>query len=429
MAKGQRAQRGRSGTNTRGQSVDWAAIGVKSKEDASKPGFSKFTRGNTLCPDYSNSNDADELTIDLAARQLEHCLEAWNFLSQAGWALVSAHTNQAIHMAYYAEVRAANSLFASSGIAVKSFPNYYLSKHDAREEIRGQAAGTHSLIRNFWPYWCKRNDAKAIFSNLKVAQSVSLEDVWKALGLGSRSQNRLLVWGYELTNLAKDHASRNMASYDVLQSYAGITQAQGNNSHKLLRVVWEHLQPAGMEGQLQFEVIYARYLVWAYCLDFATQSPIEDVDEEFNSVRERILTNLSSNTGVPVSTLSYIFDVTASGDPNFELFEIASQPSTTSENVFLRAFILARLSTSKLNENITYSGSDIALEWARKWLMELGVLKEGEVPEDVASLSELYAERAQTIAGQAQNNLWVSHSADAAHSSRLNTALCWGLSF
>lgn len=353
----QRTQGRRRGTQTRSQSVDWGAIGMKSKEDASKPGFSKFTRGNTLCPDYSNSSDATELTIDLAARQLEHCLEAWNFLSQAGWALVSAHTNQAIHMAYYAEVRAANSLFASSGIAVKNFPNYYLSKNDAREEIRGQAAGTHSLIRNLWPHWCKRSDAKAIFSNLKVAQSVSLEDVWNALGLGSRSQNRLLVWGYELTNLAKDHASRNMASYDVLQSYAGITQAQNNNSHKLLEMVWDHLQPAGIEGQLRFEVIYARYLVWAYCLDFATQSPDEDGEEEFNSVLKRVLQNLSQNTGVPVSTLSYIFDVSSGGDPSFELFEIASQASTTSENVFSRAFILARLSTSKLNpESVTSHG-------------------------------------------------------------------------
>jgi len=400
---------------------------MKSKEDASKLGFSKFNRGNTLCPDYSNSNDPTELTIDLAARQLEHCLEAWNFLSQAGWALVSAHTNQAIHMAYYAEVRAANSLFASSGIAVKSFPNYYLSKTDAREEIRGPAAGTHSLIRNFWPHWCKRTDAKAIFANLKVTQSISLNDVWNALGLGNRSQSRLLVWGYELTNLAKDHESRNMASYDVLQSYSGITQAQSKSSHKILEMVWDHLQPAGMEGQLQFEVIYARYLVWAYCLDFATQS--SDEGEDFKTVLNRVLQKLSQNTGVPVTTLSYTFDLDSTGDPSFMLFDIASRTSTTSENVFLRAFILARLATSKLNENISFSGSDIALEWAQKWLRELGVLKDGEDPEDVVGLSEIYAEQAQAIAAQAQNTLWDSHAADAANSSRLNTALCWSLAF
>lgn len=420
---------GKKGGGKSPKKVDFGSISINSKVDASKSGFSKLTPGDVLCPDYSGSQDSAELKIDLAARQLEHCLESWNFLSQAGWALVNAHTNQAIHMAYYAEVRAANSLFASSGIAVKKMPNYYLSSSDKRVDIKGQGAGTHDLIRKLWPHWCKRADAISIFSKLKVAQSVTLEDVWVALGLGSTSQNRLLVWGYELTNLGKDHVSRNIASYDVLQSYIGITPAQKNNSHKILEMVWEHLLPGGIEGQLRFEVIYARYLLWAYCLGFATQPGVGDTGKEFDAQLVHVLDNLSRNTGVSIKTLSYVFDIDEDGEPSFDLFEIASQRSTKPENVFLRAFILARLSTSKLNENITISGSNVALDWARSWLLELGILKNGEVPEDLASSSDLFIEKAQIIASKSQNEILDGYSEEAAHSSRLNAALCWGLAF
>ncbi|MEP4467154.1 hypothetical protein, partial [Marinobacter alexandrii] len=95
----------------------WRKISRRSKIDAAFQGFYGLNSGDKLCQDFSYSKQASELEIDLAARQVEHCLEAWNFLSQAAWGLVNAQFNQATHMAYYSEIRAADSLFASTGIA------------------------------------------------------------------------------------------------------------------------------------------------------------------------------------------------------------------------------------------------------------------------------------------------------------------------
>ena len=58
-------------------------VARRAKNDASRDGFHNFLTGNILCQDRSRSSNVSELEVDLAARQIEHCLEAWNFLSQA----------------------------------------------------------------------------------------------------------------------------------------------------------------------------------------------------------------------------------------------------------------------------------------------------------------------------------------------------------
>ncbi|MGF2733779.1 hypothetical protein [Marinobacter sp. DUT-1] len=408
---------------------DWKAIATKSKHEGAVGGFAGFKAGKVLCDNHSNSKSRSEVEIDLAARQLEHCLEAWNFLSQAAWALLNAQTNQAIHMAYYTEVRAADSLLASTGIAVKSMPSYYLSQGDVRYDIKGRQAGTHSLIRNIWPYWCKRPDAESIFNDLRVVQSVSLKDVGDTLGLGAGRQNKLLSWGYELVNLSKDHQSRNTASYEVLSSYNGIESLQSRDYRELLAKVWQHMAPAGNEGQFRFEVLYAQYLIWSYCHDFATQPNVQDYEAEYLVKFDSIINRMSTNTGVPEPTLRMALDSGSEKDPLFEIFELASDQKAEAENVFVRAFILARLATSKLNTNLSVSGCHNGLDWIRAWLYEIGVLNDGDAPEDVALNSEQLIENAISVADVSLRRVWSDVSAEAATTCRLNSGICWGLGF
>lgn len=407
----------------------WRKISNRSKLNASLQGFYGLSSGIKLCNDYSKSLQSDELEIDLAARQIEHCLESWNFLSQSAWALVNAHSNQATHMAYYAEVRAADSLFASTGIAVKKHPSYYLNDRDQRVEISGNGASTHSLIRGLWPTWCKRVDATSIFNNLKVAQSVSLQDVWDAMGVKGSGQEGLLAWGYELTNLSKDHSSRNTASYEVLQSYQGIFPAQTQNKHKFLSLVWEHLVPGGLEGQLRFEILYAQYLLWKYSSGFANTGGYDRSQEQYDSNFFRVVGNISNNTGVSADFLKELLYVGIGGSYLFEVFDLASQKSTNTENIFFRAFILARLATCRLNENIQKSACSQALDWIQSWLLELGVIKYGELPEDLAGTSDTLIEKAAAFSSGKQSDIWPEYAADAAESSRLSAVLCWGVSF
>ncbi|MEP4467240.1 hypothetical protein, partial [Marinobacter alexandrii] len=297
-----------------------------------------------------------------------------------------------------------------------------------RVDIRGNGSGTHSLIRGMWPTWCKRLGAISVFERLKVTQTVSLKDVWNAMGVESLAESGLLVWGYELTNLSKDHSSRNIASYEVRQTYEGIFPAQSEGKHRLLSLVWEHLAPGGIDGQLRFEVLYAQYLIWGYAKQFANSEEFEDSQQEYDRNFARIINNISENCGVSSDLLDALLRVDIAGDPLFEVFDLASQRDAGTENIFSRAFILTRLATCRLNDSIEISRCGAVQAWIQKWLFELGVMKIGETPEDVTDSAEELIEKASSVSDERQSDLWPTCAADAAEASRLNIALCWGLS-
>ncbi len=400
-------------------------VASNSLANASIDGFKNLSSGNALCSNMSASKKAEELKVDLAARQIEHCLEAWNYLSQATWSLLNGQENQAIHMAYYSEVRSADSLFAATGIAEKEHPGYYINKSSSRKDIKFP---THLFIREIWPEWCKRSDAIEAYSNLKVVSSLNLADIGKALNLTSQSgSGPILSWGYELIHFSNDHKTRNEASYQASYIYNGITSSNAKGYAELVSLAWEHLLPGGISGQLQFEINYARYIVQKYCLDFATQE--DSIDENlFNRKLKSVVENLNSNTGVSEEILNSIFNLTIEEDPNFELFNLASSPKIDAPNVYSRAVIMARLATSKLQQNISSTQCTNAINWISLWLQEAGAITENETPEDITSIAESFIEAATICTTYPLSNIWREISYEASVSCKVNSSLCWSLS-
>ena len=222
--------------------IDPALITSVALHNASQKGFEGLNGGEPLCEDNSSSASADELKVDLAARQMEHCLEAWNFLSQATWSLLNSQDNQAVHMSYYAEVRAAGSLLAATGIAQKGTPSYFLRNNGTRARFTNP---THQLIREIWPTWTEREDAREAFEKLRIAPSITLKDVIEALNLSSNSTtNALKNWGFELTNIDNDHKARNDASYNAQYIYGSIPLIDDKEHTELVHLIWQHLAPA-----------------------------------------------------------------------------------------------------------------------------------------------------------------------------------------
>ena len=397
-----------------------------SKLDAALPGFYSLTAGQPLTIDYSSSHNPMELQQDLAARQVEHCLEAWNYLSQALFALMSAQDEIAIHLAYYSEVRSANSLFSSSGIALKNHPNYYLHDPSGRRTF---GTPTHLAIREMWPIWCQRADAVKAFDSLRVAPSVTLEDISQAMGIRTSHTNTLMKWGYELVTFGDDHKARNLASYNIGKSYSRIPQISEKSHGKLLAIIWEHLTPTGRSGEYAFEKLYAEYLIWCYCLDYATNQEDEEPSIAFNSKHEDLLELLSHNTGLPLTTLQAVFPANQEDDPRFLLFDLASSSDTAAENIVARALILARIATNKLNSYLESSRCEGAIGWIGEWLKESGIIEDaGDTDDAQDSASEIHEKSAEAALAPLSNS-WEDHAYDIARACRLQLVLCWGFSF
>src|SRR5207249_5741525 len=63
--------------------------------------------------------EANELATFLAIGTCSHALDGWRYLSQAAFALLNGARRTSIHLAYYAELRAARSILGSSGIGIR----------------------------------------------------------------------------------------------------------------------------------------------------------------------------------------------------------------------------------------------------------------------------------------------------------------------
>lgn len=65
------------------------------------------------------ARDVEEFADFLVLGSSFHLLEGWRYLSKAAYALLNASRASALHLAYYAELRAARSILAGAGICVR----------------------------------------------------------------------------------------------------------------------------------------------------------------------------------------------------------------------------------------------------------------------------------------------------------------------
>lgn len=398
------------------------------KDNAAKNGFARLTNQAQLVENKSTSSDALELEADLAARQIEHCLVAWNYLSQALIALLNGQDDIAVHLAYYSELRAANSLLASTGVANKELKSYYLNQNNQR---RACEVPTHNFIREIWKNWCNRADSQEAFSTLKVYPAITIADVSQAMGLSANHNNPLLKWGYELVEFSKDHRSRNVASYQIKSAYTAIEPLDEKDYCKFVFTLWEHLISTGSPGNLFFERLYAQYIIHGVCLDFANSASETDDNKEavFLSQQQKILNKLHENSGESLQTLQSILATSFDPDPKFELFELASSTDTHPKNIISRAFVLSRFSANKLNINLSETQCTNGTMWIQSWLQEAGVISTDSSPTDLFNDADLFIEDAEKVSKSDLRNVWIDYPKEALQSCRLDKGLCWEFEF
>src|SRR5882762_907600 len=102
-----------------------------------------------LVPDAAQK---DELARYLALSTASHVLDGWRYLSQAAVSFLSGSRTQAIHLAYYAELRAALAILAFSGIGIMKRKHFALTR--AMDVIWFQGA-THETTWRTIGYWSR----------------------------------------------------------------------------------------------------------------------------------------------------------------------------------------------------------------------------------------------------------------------------------
>jgi len=315
--------------------------------------------------------EPDTTPASLAVESLVHLTEGWRFLSAALAASLNNSSSQAIHFAYYAELRAAISLLSSHGMRVNNRRNTYLNSAGNSTIPPWANRGTHDVVWALWKDWSATATAECLLMDqLYVLPSVRIRDL-KACVSKISAPPTLAQWALDLS-MGNEHYARNEASY-LASAARGPISMMLPADFELVRDLWALAEPSGFG--LRFEQELARYLVSQAMMD-ADPNPAVQA-----TWLAGLIADVARDTGCSPASLDALFrDAT----PISPVFNHAFDAATKPINMLARAFFLLRLATLMQKDAHVAHPATVAKEWLKDWLEHAGLFDRttGVLPED-----------------------------------------------
>lgn len=192
----------------------------------------------TATKTYVDDFNASPKTIDesaliayIAASGPTHAIDGWSYFARATDAVLRGDLYAALHLGYYAELRAAMSILASEGIGVFNQRHPVIDStgntttsiakarqwNDATSQYNDKRAGNHVIVWPMLSHWGSLERAAKLLDTLISPEGYSLRSWLSALSIPSPvraiSKGWFERWGIDLSRLSEDHESRNMVSY------------------------------------------------------------------------------------------------------------------------------------------------------------------------------------------------------------------------
>jgi hypothetical protein len=349
---------------------------------------------------------ANDIPAFVAAEQLIHLLDGWKYVSAAFNAYLTNSRSAGTHFAYYAELRAALSLFAGSGIRVNQFDSYYLDSGGTKYQIVGDTK-THSITWKIWQEWIKRLDAiELLTKHVRLITGVTLGDFADA---GNVLSFALQNWGYDLFSLARDHKARNTASYEPAISMP--LRGMEDPDAALIKRIWTLLLPT--EHGVGFDTSFINFLV------SKTSLAKHQVDQSKTSSEHMsaMIKAASTQTGVEESVIRSLL---VDSQPDIGLFEKAAERSEHVENVLCRALFLLRMATLSVAKSMAIGAPDPVANWLKNWLATGGLYEERDVdPRDLSEDYRVASEEYYQASSSLPHCLWSPHEQNLSATAQL----------
>lgn len=208
----------------KGVSTHWLDAGNRYRETATQ----------TYADDLSatpKSVDEKALIAYIAASAPTHLIDGWSYVARATEAVLRGDLNVALHLGYYAELRAAMSLLACEGIGVFNTRHPVISPAGtqtteicralqwdrAQSKYLKRGAGTHMVVWPLLSHWGSLKRAADLVNKLVAPEGYGLDQWIDVLAIPrpvrAISKGWFSTWGIDLGMLSEDHESRNMVSY------------------------------------------------------------------------------------------------------------------------------------------------------------------------------------------------------------------------
>ncbi len=205
-----------------------------------------------------NSHDLREY---IAVSILFHLIDSWEYLGQALYAQVRGEPI-AIHLGYYAEMRATMSLLASQGIGVFDQHHCIIDVAGNAHLISDKRRSTHHAIWLYLEHWLKSRDAGVLLGRIVRPRSIPLT-MWinEMPCVGEEgpalinASKMLYDFGVDLKRMTNDRFLRNAASYGPLY----ISSYRNRNFMKPIKYVSDivrKLEPSTTQGGIDILDLY-----------------------------------------------------------------------------------------------------------------------------------------------------------------------------
>lgn len=391
------------------------------------PDLTRRNFGTTVPPHL-----ASDFTHYLALSSFAHLIDGWRYLSQASIAAMRGSRREGIHIAYYAELRAAMSILAGFGISINNGHNYSVNSSNNIQWFEG---ATHPTTWKAIKTW---SENPAYSQDILSSIDILGIDGSKILQAGRASQSADAItskwiseWAFDLTRLSDDRLIRNDASYNV--DFA-------NDAHDPLKL--EELNLI-MDASKAFspDLYETSDSLNAAIMYSMCQSAQRATGKSRVAFWEDMITDLHLNHGITLQMAKDIIDVIkgAQSGHAMNLITNSDRRNKGFTGIFSRALLMLKLA-SALKSHTWASVSRIASSNGADWQLHAldsigiasGMWDPDEPPSNYIDLDEDYTaaldDISEWLAGPSpfkQYTLWQSHGLQLVKLSQFERIPIW----
>lgn len=266
-----------------------------------RPRFRRWKRWLTSKHQYKDVVDALEpksksihgsrIAEYIACSAPLHVSDGWVFLARAFDAVRSGDGNTAVHLAYYAELRAAMSLLASEGIGIFNHRHVAIDATLLATDWgnvgknKGQRVGTHQATWEILDSWANDPSRASTILNSIVVDTKTISEWFDDAHISTSVQHLvarqwLSSWSLDLKLFPKDRDLRNHTSYRPSQISPDSVEAINTTRDvidPMLRT-WDALEPSADTGGAAID---RALLFHAMRLAYNDGSPAEPTWDEY----------------------------------------------------------------------------------------------------------------------------------------------------
>ncbi len=333
----------------------------------------------------------------IASSTQMHCIDGWSYLAAAISTLLRGDSFAAVHLAYYAELRAAMSILASDGVGVLNRRHCALTGPKKADKLPARIGGTHAFAWSALEEWSRKTSAGDLIAEAITPFSIPLSD-WISNLPGSYTfqplaQSWIRTWGVDLKRLADqergDRHARNEASYRPT-ALSNDRTVSANEAIGLSEQFWELCEPVGSS---KFEKLDRRLLRSSLKAIFvgrnaSTPNATNDAYKAFVSAVVTSQTISSDQYRRDIERF-LLRDDTEGGEGVTQLAKVGIADANHGQlGVIARAFLLLRLASGTVDTTLRKAGvrEDELRFWKDGLLQERGLCDPDFPPDQLGDL-------------------------------------------